>query len=310
MPNFVTRHWKHILAVIIAVDILAVITGGYLFIATDTFAGPPPITIVPTPVPTITPTPWAGPPKSRVTPTMPGLPTPLPTKILAQSGFPVGFTPTPLPTREPMYIKLPDLLFAFGGRVNAPSINQVLYPEPFFAPGTNNACGPVALFAGLLGMGINIDYGRVRDVAVSYGFNAEGISKSGMVNTITILNQELGYPFTVEQGNHYRTRDLTRYLSQGKIVVVLLRVKRVNGQYQVTTDWEGSLGHFLLVERINLRTRTVYFAGSTLGMEKVPLGDFVASWTSNPQAVSPPGGWQNYLRTEPPHYWALILNPS
>lgn len=311
MFQLIIQHWKRILVAIIVVDVLVVVGGSYLFFATDTFAGPPPVTLVPTLTPTMTPTPWAGPPKSRVTPTLiASMPTPLPTKILAHSGFPVGFTPTPIPTREPVFIRLPDLIFGLGSGIDAPSINQVLYPEPFFAAGTNNACGPVALYAGLLGLGHSVDYTRVRDVAVSYGFGPEGISKSGMINTIAVMNQELGYPFTIEHGNRYRTRDLIGHLGKGRVVVVLLRVRRVNGQYRVTTDLEGSIGHFLIVERINTRTRTVRFAGSTLGMEKVPLGDFVASWSRNPQAIAPPQGWSAYLKAEPATSWALILKPN
>jgi hypothetical protein len=305
----VPQRWKHLLILIIVTDLLVVVIGAYLFVATDIFAAPPLLpTATPGPLPTLTPTPWAGPPGGTSTPTPLLPPTATPTTILAQSGFPFGFTPTPRPTREPVYISLPTLL---GRKLrDVPNINQVLYPEPFFAPGTNNACGPIALYAGLLGLGLDIDYQRVRDWAVSYGFNAEGISTSGIVNTAASINQERGEPYTLDYGKKFNTAELMTRLRRGEVVVVLLRVKRINGSYQVTSDYNGSIGHFLLVERINTKKRTVRFAGSTLGMEEVSLGDFVASWTSNPQAADPAEGWSQYLKNEPASQWALTLKPN
>lgn len=312
MIRFLLRWWKQILAGIIVIDALVLAGVYYVLVVTDTFAGPPVAAITPTNTLTITPTPWAGPPTPRpLTPTPTVEPTLRPTEILAASGFPHGFTPTPRPTEEPVYIKLPELFFFGAGRVEAPSINQVLYPEPFFAPGTNNACGPIALYAGLLGMGLTVDYSRLRDVAVSYGFNAEGITTSGLANTASFLSQELGTPYSVEYGYRYNTRDLLKQLRQGAMVIVLLRVQRgADGLFRVTPDTSNSFGHFLIVERISTRSKTVNFAGSTLGMEKVGLGDFVASWTGNAQAISPPAGWNAYLDGEPSGYWAMVLKPA
>lgn len=257
----------------------------------------------------VTPTPWPGPgPGPTATPTLP--PTPLATDVLAQSGFPPGFTPTPRPTREPQVISLPQI-FPIGGRgIDVPVINQIYYPEPFFPPGTNNACGPVALFAGLLGLGLDVDYSHLRNIAVNYGFTSYGISKQGMVGTAATLNSEWGYPLTIEHGNFYNTKDLMRHLRQGSVIIVLVRVKRVNGKYQVTADQAGSVGHFLLVERINLRSKKVRLAGSTLGMDEVPLADFIKSWGSNPQAVTSGEGWRTFFKKEEAINWALILKRS
>lgn len=309
MLRLTLQHWKKLLVTIVAVDLLIAIIGGYLFLVTDIFAAPSPLpTPTPGPLPTLTPTPWAGPPGGTSTPTPLLPPTATPTTILAQSGFPHGFTPTPRPTREPVYISLPALL---GRNLrDVPNINQVLYPEPFFAPGTNNACGPIALYAGLLGLGLDIEYQRVRDWAVSYGFNAEGISTWGMVNTAASITQERGEPYLLDHGKKFNTAELMTRLRRGEVVVVLLRVKRINGRYHVTSDYNGSIGHFLLVERINTKKRTVRFAGSTLGMEEVPLGDFVASWTGNPQAADPAEGWSDYLKNEPAVNWAMSLKPN
>jgi hypothetical protein len=302
--------WKKILVAIILFDGLVVAVGAYLLVATDIFAAPPIPTIVVGPPPTDTATPWAGPPggTSTATPIMP--PTPLATTILAQSGFPHGFTPTPRPTPEPVYISLPMLYIVGRNARDVPVVYQVLYPESFFAPGTNNACGPVALYAGLLGLGLDIDYQRVRDLAVSYGFDASGFSTSGMVNTATTISNERNEPFSVEQGRTFTTQDLIRHLRRGEVVVVLLQVKQGNSGFQVSGYEAGSFGHFLIVERINIRTRKVRFAGSTLGMDEVPLGDFVASWSNNSQALAPPEGWRAYLDNEQPGGWAMMLKPN
>lgn len=128
-----------------------------------------------------------------------------------------------------------------------------------------------------------------------------------MVSTIITLNDELGNPFTIEYGNHYRTKDLVKHLRQGGVIIVLVRVRKDNGQYRVTADRQGSIGHFLLVERINTRSRKVKFAGSTLGMDQVSLGDFIQSWASNPQPISSFAGWRSYLKSEPAINWALII---
>jgi hypothetical protein len=224
------------------------------------------------------------------------------TEVLAASGFPVGFTPTPRPTREPVYISLPQIYPMAGGSLDIPVVNQVLYPEPFFAPGTNSACGPVALYAAVYGLGVPVDYGRLRDIAVSNGFNAEGISTAGMVNTIVTLGNELGSPFTVEYGRHYRTSDLATHLRQKGAVIVLVYVRKENGRYVLTTAGSGAIGHFLVVERINTRTKKVKLAGSTLGMDEVTLAEFVRSWTNNSQAT--------YSKTDPSTGWGLILKRS
>lgn len=255
---------------------------------------------------TATSTPWPGPgPRPTATPTLP--PTSLATSVLAETGFPPGFLPTPRPTRELVTISLPYVYPIGGSAVDVPVINQVYYPEPFFPPGTNNACGPVALFAGLLGLGFEVDYGHLRNIAVNNGFTAQGISKWGMINTLITLNNEWGNPLAIEHGNFYSPKDLIRQLRQGGVIVVLVRVTRVNGQYQVTSHKEGSIGHFLLVERINLRSNKVKLAGSTLGMDEVPLSDFIQSWASNPETVSSDGGWRSFLKNEQDVNWALIL---
>jgi hypothetical protein len=262
------------------------------------------------PTATASPTPWPGPgPRPTATPTLP--PTVLPTDVLADSGFPVGFTPTPRPTRPPAVISLPKIVFSGRNRVNVPVVNQIYYPEPFFPPGSNNACGPVALFAGLQGLGIDIKYNRLRDIAVRYGFNAEGISKSGLIGTAVTINNELGQPLEINYGNRFTTRSLIQQLGQGGVVVVLVRVKKVNGQFVVTSDYAGTFGHFLLVERINLRSKMVYFAGSTLGMNRVPLVDFMRAWTGNPNLPdTSSAGWRTYLKEEKAGKWALVVKRS
>ena len=209
LPNLTSQQWKYILIAIVAVDLL--IVGGvfYFVAAADSLAesGPGPIAAAGTS--TATPTPWAGPGlRPSATPTLP--PTPLPTTILGPSGFPLGFTPTPRPTREPVKITLPQLYPSRRNRVDVPVINQIYYPEPFFPAGTNNACGPVSLFAAMQGLGVNVDYGRLRNIAVNNGFGPEGISKWGMVNTVATLNAELGAPLALEYGDGYRTKDLIK----------------------------------------------------------------------------------------------------
>lgn len=308
MPKFNSRQWRYFLLTIIVIDL--VIAGGisYVLSGTDSLAAtdtrPTPQVIAATVI--VTPTPWPGPGR-RPTPMATLPPTPLATNALAASGFPVGFTPTPRPTREPVYITLPQI-FSVGRRaVDVPVINQIYYPEPFFPPGTNNACGPVALYAAFKGLGQDIDYGRLRDIAVANGFNAEGISKWGIVNTAITLNDELGQPFTIEEGNQYRTADLIKYLRQRAVIVILVRVKKESGQFVMTDDYNYSFGHFLLVDQINTRAKYVQVAGSTLGMDKVPLADFVRAWSGEADPSSVPGGWNVFLKNEQADNWALII---
>lgn len=309
MLKLISRQWKYLLAGIIVVDLLIFGLIFYVFLAPNSIAlsaslphretTPKVIQVI------VTATPWPGPPpRPSTTATAP--PTPLATDVLAQSGFPPGFTPTPRPTREPQVISLPYIFPAGRRGVDSPVINQINYPEPFFPAGTNNACGPIALFAGLLGLGFDVNYQHLRDVAVNYGFTSYGISKQALVGTASTLNSEWGYPLTIEHGNYYNTKDLIQQIGRGGVVIVLVRVKRINGKYQVTTDLDGSIGHFLVVERINLRTKKVKLAGSTLGMDQVPLADFVKSWGSNPQAVAS-GGWRSFIKKEEAVNWALIL---
>jgi hypothetical protein len=300
------QKWKYLLLGIIVADLFVVIGVFYLFTGTSFATVPTPgptkaIVLGPTAIPTVKP--WEGPPKSTPTATrILGPSTPIPTDVLAESGFPVGFTPTPRPTREPVYISLPQIYPLAGGSVDVPEVNQILYPEPFFAPGTNSACGPVALYAASHGLRVPVDYGRLRDIAVTNGFGPHGISTWGMVNTIATINGELGNPFTIDHGHHYRTSDLIKHLRQEGVVVVLVYVLKENGRYRLTLDEPGSVGHFLLVERINSRSKKVKLAGSTLGMDEVSLSDFVRSWTNNPQA--------KYAKTDPSTGWALVLKQS
>ncbi|MCB0197521.1 MAG: hypothetical protein KDJ65_36580 [Anaerolineae bacterium] len=267
----------------------------------------------PTPTATATATVWAGPGPSA-TPTATLDPTPESTDVLAQSGFPQGFTPTPRPTREKVYISLPYVFPVHASSLNVPDINQVYYPEPFFPAGSNNACGPVAIYAALLGLGAEVDYTRLRDVAVGYGFTHYGITKSGMINTLVTLNQELGDRYTIEYGDRYNIQSLAQHIRKGGVPIVLISVRKENGAFRVVSDRYNSIGHFLIVERINTRTNTVEFAGSTLGMEKVPLTDFVQSWSSNPQAVSSPQNngprlfnpWRGPVNTEAVN-WAIVI---
>ena len=313
--DLVARRWKFFLVIFVAVDLLVV--AGLLLLFTMKEAervtaaelahlnASPTATATPPPTATL----WPGPPPTlTATPTLP--PTPEPTEVLAASGFPPGFTPTPRPTRAPVMISLPIVAPVFASSVDVPVINQVHYPEPFFTTGRKNACGPVALFAALRALGANVNYTRLRDVAVQNGFTSYGISKWGMVNTTTTLNAELGGRYAIEYGNHYAIKDLMKHIRQGGVAIVLIRVRRAQGGYYVTADKQNSIGHFLIVEKINMRTRTVHFAGSTLGMDKVPLHDFVQSWASNPEAVSKPSkSWQNYIRGQKAVNWALILKP-
>jgi hypothetical protein len=300
------QKWKYFLLAIVVADLLVVIGIFYLFTGTSLATVPTPeptqaIALGPTATATIKP--WEGPPQSSPTATrILGPPTAVATDVLAESGFPVGFTPTPRPTREPVYISLPQIYPLAGGSVDVPVVNQVLYPEPFFAPGTNSACGPVALYAASHGLGNPVDYGRLRDIAVTNGFGPHGISTWGMINTMTTINNEMGGPFTIDYGGHYRLRDLIKHLRQQGVVVVLVYVRKENSRYRLTTDGPGAIGHFLLVERINSRSKKVILAGSTLGMDEVSLSEFVQSWTNNPQAI--------YTKTDPSTGWALILKQS
>jgi hypothetical protein len=75
----------------------------------------------------------------------------------------------------------------------------------------------------------------------------------------------------------------------------------------VTGDPTGSIGHFLLVESISTRSKTVRLAGSTLGMDRVPLLEFIRSWTRNPNLNVSDNGWTTYLKREEAVHWALIL---
>ncbi|MBI1882459.1 MAG: hypothetical protein HYR94_30155 [Chloroflexi bacterium] len=308
MPKFNSQQWRYFLLAVIVVDLL--IAGGisYIFTGVDSLAAPD---ALPTPqviaaTVIVTPTPWPGPGRRPTpAPTLP--PTPLPTNALAASGFPFGFTPTPRPTREPVYITLPQIYSAGRRSVDVPVINQIYYPEPFFPPGTNNACGPVALYAAFKGLKLDIDYGRLRDIAVSNGFNAEGISKWGLINTAVTLNNELGQPVNIEQGNHYRTTDLIKFLRQRAVVIILVQVKREAGEFRMTDDYYNSFGHFLLVDRINTRSKYVNVAGSTLGMEKVPLAEFARAWSGESLPDQPLQGVRFFLQNEKADNWALII---
>jgi hypothetical protein len=300
------QRWRYLLLGIIIADLLVVVGVFYLFTGTSLATVPTPrptqaIALGPTATATIKP--WTGPPQSSPTATpVPGPPTPIATDVLAESGFPIGFTPTPRPTRQPVYISLPQIYPLAGGSVDVPVVNQILYPEPFFAPGTNSACGPVALYAAAYGLGIPVDYSRLRDIAVTNGFGPQGISTWGLVNTIATINSEIGSPFSLGYGDHYRVSDLIKHLRQKGVAVVLVYVRKENGRYRLTTDGPGAIGHFLLVEQINPRSKKVKLAGSTLGMDEVSLAEFVQSWTNNPQA--------SYSQTDVSTGWALILKPS
>ncbi len=309
MPKLTLQQWKYFLIAVVIVDLL--ISGGVFYFLTgaDSLAAPvaEPATQIVVATVIITPTPWPGPGR-RPTPPATLPPTPLPTNALAQSGFPFGFTPTPRPTREPVYISLPQIFSLGRNSVDVPVINQIYYPEPFFPPGTNNACGPIALFAALKGLGLEIEYSRLRDIAVSNGFNAEGISKWGLISTAVTINNELGQPVSIEHGDNYRTTDLIKHLRQGAVVIILVQVKKEAGQFRMTDDYYSSFGHFLLVERINTRAKNVRVAGSTLGMDQVPLADFIRAWSGgDPSAANSLGGWRAFLQKEQADNWALII---
>jgi hypothetical protein len=306
--NLTSRQWRYLLLTVIVVDLLAAGGISYFFSGTDSQAAS---SILPTPqiievTVVVTPTPWPG-PGPRPTPLATLPPTPLPTNALAAGGFPVGFTPTPRPTREPVYITLPQILSVGRRGVDVPVINQIYYPEPFFPAGTNNACGPVALYAAFQGLGFDIDYSHLRDIAVANGFDAEGMSKLGLLNTAVTLNNELGQPLSIEQGDQYRTNDLIKKIRQRAVVVILIRVKKESGQFRMTDDYYNSFGHFLLVDRISPQAKYVQVAGSTLGMDKVPLGDFVRAWSGEAEPGSIPGAWSAFLKNEQADNWALIM---
>lgn len=309
MPKFSLQQWRYFLLAVIVIDLL--IAGGisYIFTGADSLAAPddlptPPVAAAATVV--VTPTLWPGPGR-RPTPIATLPPTPFPTNALAVSGFPVGFTPTPRPTREPVYITLPQIFSAGRSGVDAPVINQIYYPEPFFPPGTNNACGPVALYAAFQGLGADIDYSHLRDIAVNNGFNADGISKGGLINTAATLNNELGQTLTIEYGDQYRTTDLIKELRRGAVIVILVRVKKEAGQFRMTDDYYSSFGHFLLVDQINTRRKYVQVAGSTLGMDKIPLADFARAWSGEAEPTSTLGGWRAFLQKEQADNWALVI---
>jgi hypothetical protein len=188
---------------------------------------------------------------------------------------------------------------------DVPVINQIYYPEPFF--GTNNAGGGVVRC--ISGLGVEVDYSRLRDIAVSSGFE-EGISKWGLINTAATLNNELGQPVTIEEGNHYSTNDLIKYLRQRAVIIILVRVKREAGEFRMTDDYASSFGHFLLVDRINTRAKYVQVAGSTLGMDKVPLADFLRAWSGEILPDAPVGGVPAFLKQEKADNWAIIIKRS
>lgn len=307
---FVTKWWKLFIFAAMLVGVLLVGVLLYTFAAAEAERVAAAELNRPTPTPTATATqtatPWPGPPPT-LTPTSTLPPTAEPTDVLAVSGFPHGFTPTPRPTREPVYITLPYIQPANARAVDVPVINQIHYPEPFFPPGTNNACGPVALYAGLLALNTQIDYNHLRNVAVQHGFTHYGISKSGMVGTMNTLNSDLNNPFVIEHGNHYSLTELMQNIRRRGVVTVLIRVRKEHGRYRVTADRYNSIGHFLLVDSINLRTKTVRFAGSTLGMDQVPLADFIRSWAGTADVPVDALHNQRYLSHTSGENWALII---
>jgi len=292
VTKLTTEQWIYMLTAIIIVDAIVFMGVVYYFaVITPTPQTTSAVTVTYTPVPTLTPTQWAGPPPT-VTPTPTWPPTPVATTMFSGGEFNSEFVPTP---RPPVLDEFSVNFDGFASTIQflgkqagkIPVINQLLYPEPFFPAGSNNACGPVALFATFTGLGANIHYQQLRDIAVRNDFASYGITVSGLVNTAYLLNSQIGQPFSIEQSRNYTLSNLSRLLRQGKVLIVLVRVKRVNGNYQVTTDKHGSIGHFLVVERINMATRRVQIAGSTLGMKNVPLDDFISSWTSSPPEPKP-----------------------
>ncbi len=307
----ILKQWKVAVVAFVVIDMLIVVGLLQLFTLRETervaAAELANLTVSPSATAPATATPWPG-PGLRNTPTATKPPTPMATDVLAAGGFPLGFTPTPRPTREKMMITLPYVYPVFRSNLDVPEINQVYYPEPFFPPGTNNACGPVALYAAMQALGVDVDYSRLRDHAVYYGFTSYGISKSGMVGAVAAINQEMGEPLRFEHGDRYSTKTLIEHIRKGGVAIVLIRVQKVGGQYHVTSDLNNSIGHFLIVDSINLRSKTVQFAGSTLGMESVPLQEFIQSWSRTPYAVELPSkSWQSYLKNEPATNWALII---
>lgn len=310
LPKLNSRQWKYLFIGIVIFDLAVIGPALYIFAQLNTVPAESlaAAEATPTSTATATPTPWPGPgPRPTATATLP--PTAMATTVLAESGFPPGFTPTPRPTSPPVQISLPQVFFAGRKYVDAPVVNQIYYPEPFFPAGQNNACGPVALYAAMQALNVDVNYSRLRDVAVGYGFNAEGISKSGLIHTALTLNAEFGQPLKVEYGDHYRTRDLIKHLRQGAVIAVLVWVRRENGEYRVVGDRNG-IAHFLLVDRISTRSKKVTVAGSTLGMTSVPIRDFIHSWTGSPPNLPSTTGWRNYLTNEKPTGWALILKRS
>lgn len=311
MRVFLLKRWKIIIVAVVALDMLLVSGLLVMFAGAESSrvaaAELARLTVSPTasPTPAATATLWPGPGK-RVTPTSTRYPTPLATDVLAVGGFPPGFTPTPRPTRAAVKISLPYVYPIFRNNVDVPVINQIDYPEPFFPPGTNNACGPVALYAAVQALGVNVDYGRLRDWAVASGFTHYGISKGGMVGTAAAINQELGSPLTIEHGDRYSTQDLIKQIRTGGVAIVLVQVRKSGSRWFLTPD--PAIGHFLIVDSINMRRKTVQFAGSTLGMEQVSLQDFIQSWSGRRDAANPgEQTWQSFLKTEPARNWALII---
>ena len=312
MFNWALKHWKLVVVIVVIAD--ALIVGGLVYIFVNTEASRVSaaelarLTVTPTATATATATPWPGPGK-RVTPTPTLPPTPEPTEVLSSGGFPVGFTPTPFPTREKVKITMPHVYPVHRTNLDVPVINQIYYPEPFFPPGSNNACGPVAMYAGLRALGLNIDYTRLRNHAVGYGFTHYGISKSGMINTLRAINSEQNNSLHIEYGDKYATKDLIRHIRTGGIAIVLLQVRKEGGQFRVVSDSYNSFGHFLIVDSINMRSNTVNFAGSTLGMEQVPLRDFLQSWSGNTQLVNQsPASLNAFMKQEKGNNWAIIIH--
>jgi len=137
----------------------------------------------------------------------------------------------------------------------------------------------VALFAALQALRIDVDYSHLRNVAVQHGFTHYGISKAGMISTISTLNHDLGNKLTIEY-NNFNRNDLMRRVRGGGVAIVLIYVYKANGRYYMSADHANSIGHFLIVESINTRKKTVQFAGSTLGMDRVSLDDFTKGWSN------------------------------
>jgi hypothetical protein len=142
---------------------------------------------------------------------------------------------------------------------------------------------------------------------VANGFTDYGISKAGLIGTISRVNLESGDKLLIEYGERYNTQDLIKQVRTGGVVIVLLGVYRSGSQWHVTPDFNNAIGHFLIVDSVNMRSKTVRFAGSTLGMEQVGLADFVRSWSRNPnhQMDLKPG--LSFLPQEPATNWALVI---